>query len=87
MDHDPDFSKPLDFSRFHDLEHRPFSAYCRGMYGGPRRHLHLWWTYKLLPDLHRETLCRLGRHRWINAWSEWNGEHRACRHCFTPQGS
>jgi hypothetical protein len=54
----------LDFSQFHDLMHRPFSAACRAKPGGPRRHLTLWWTYRAEPAIQRHTWCRVGVHRW-----------------------
>lgn len=38
--------KVLDFSQFHDLDHRWFTRYCHEQYGGWKNHLQLWWIYK-----------------------------------------
>lgn len=54
----------LDFSQFHDLMHKPFTAACRARPGGWRRHVALWWAYMARPWVRTQTTCRLGRHEW-----------------------
>lgn len=82
MTHDFPAEPELDFSRFHDLMHRPFTRRCRSMYGGSRHHIALWWEYMAWPWAHRQTLCRLGLHepayeagrrRTVGCW--------VCLHC------
>jgi hypothetical protein len=74
----------LDFSQFHDLMHRPFGPYCWTMYGGPRRHVALWWKYQASPDIRRATLCRVDRHEWADCWRRSKGWFKACTHCARP---
>lgn len=62
--------------------HVPFSPYCWSMPGGPVHHIRLWWEYKARPDLRRQTLCRLGRHYWVEAWRRDLGEVTCCRYCW-----
>ena len=38
--------KKLDFSQFHGLFHWIASPDCWRSYGGPTRHLQLWWQYQ-----------------------------------------
>lgn len=57
----------LDFSEWHPMGHIPFSHTCRSYYGGGRRHLWLWWTWRGRLTMRRLTLCKLGRHEW----GEW----------------
>jgi hypothetical protein len=71
----------LDFSRFHDLMHTPFTANCWSLYGGPRHHLTLYWRWVARPMLLRNTLCRLGRHRWTIVRSTTQGQFDMCGNC------
>lgn len=71
----------LDFSEFHDLMHRPFTAECRSLYGGWRRHLSLWWEFRVQPELRAATLCRIGWHRWRDGWSRDLGDCWSCWPC------
>jgi hypothetical protein len=83
--------KKLDFSEFHPLMHRLGSRECRSYYGGPKRHVQIWWWYKFeyKPKnvWHRWVLCRLGRHVPMTGWSradvesEWVSRVN-CRYCI-----
>lgn len=75
---DPD---KISFDIFHDLMHRPFTAYCRSMHGGSRHHLSLWWDYIGRPRLGRALRCRFGRHRWCDGWSQALGDSWICGDC------
>lgn len=58
----------LDFSRFHELFHRPFTRECYQQYGGPRNHLELAWEFqyrdKVIRPFWKYTLCLLDKHKW-----------------------
>jgi len=86
--------KELDFSQFHPLMHRPFSRECFGWYGGPTRHIELWWDYQR-PDPIGAVLCRLGRHDMTpywrgmgsGPWTKDNATGLMCRrHCGKREG-
>jgi hypothetical protein len=49
---------------FHGLFHPVWSRQCDNR----RLHLSRAWEYRWRPELHRVTLCRLGRHRVIKSW-------------------
>jgi hypothetical protein len=72
----------IDFSRFHDLMHKPFTATCRAQYGGWRRHLALWWTFKAWPWVREQTTCRLGLHSWCAGRTREQGPMWICQYCF-----
>lgn len=78
---EPPKVRHLDFSEFHDLMHRPFTAECRSMYGGSRRHLSLWWEFIGQPALARRFLCPTSRHRWCDGWSKALGDIWVCANC------
>lgn len=75
--------KNLDFSQFHDLMHMPFTPYCWRMFGGPRRHMTLWWEHVAVSELRRNTLCQFGRHRH-RTWRRTGrlDTFRACVDCL-----
>lgn len=79
-DFDP-YKIKLDFSQFHDLMHRPFTAECRSMYGGWRHHVSLWWEYMGRPRLAYLLKCRFGWHYWLDGWSKALGDCQICRNC------
>lgn len=86
MDKPPDFSKAkIDMSRFHDLMHRPFTAHCRSMYGGPRHHLSLWWEYIGSSWVASRTRCRIGWHRWCDSWTQNLGDSWTCGDCYAQR--
>lgn len=74
----------LDFSQFHDLMHKPFTAACRARPGGWCRHVTLWWTYMAWPRIREQTTCRLGLHVWCAAWTR-HGLIWACEFCDEPR--
>jgi hypothetical protein len=53
----------LDFSVWHPLDHRPWSARCRTFYGGGVHHVTLWREYQAPRPIQR-IKCRLGWHDW-----------------------
>lgn len=81
----------LDFSEFHPLDHYIWEPRCRDHFGGPKRHIQLWWWYKFeyTPEKvwHRWVLCRLDRHQSSKGWgrkdpdSEWVSTVN-CRWCW-----
>lgn len=76
----------LDFSQFHDLMHLPFTPYCLRQYGGPLRHVSLWWEFVAHEKLRKLAWCRCGRHRWVE-WSRTGSTEKffACRDCLEPK--
>lgn len=81
----PASSLDLDFSVYHPLDHTPFTATCRNYYGGWRNHLQLEWSYRLVPGLRRQLLCRFGKHTPVthrNRISRW----LACQDCHVALG-
>jgi hypothetical protein len=48
--------------RFHDLMHSVWRCHDR------RLHLSRAWEYRWEPELRRQTLCRVGRHRITKSW-------------------
>lgn len=51
------------------------------MYGGARHHLRLWWEFIGRPAFRARTLCRVGRHRWCDGWSQSLGDVWICSAC------
>lgn len=82
MEKPPEFNPDkISFEIFHDLMHRPFTAECRAMYGGSRRHLALWFDLLAVPAVLAATLCLVGLHRWRDGWSRTLGDIWICRDC------
>lgn len=80
--------KKLDFSEFHPLDHWPFRRRCRAYY--PRglksglHHMGLAWEYKWSESIREHTLCRLGKHRWVEEVTYVDGFPKPstiCRDC------
>lgn len=59
----------FDFSEYHPLDHNIFDSICGMYFGGWRQHIALWWEYQEEPALRRQTMCRIGRHSWVDYWS------------------
>jgi hypothetical protein len=85
MDDGPPRIRELDFSDFHPIDHYPGTAYCRSLPGGFRRHLSLAWEFKWPQALGRATLCRIGRHRWVQGWVK-DKPSTICRNCWVIKG-
>lgn len=51
---------------FHDLLHSVRE--CVGYPGGRLKHLTLAWEYQWSEQVRAVTLCRLGRHDWMDSW-------------------
>lgn len=64
----PDPEK-LDFSLFHPLDHYIWEERCQEFYGGPKRHIQLWWEFIGSHWLHEHTTCKLGIHTYTQYWS------------------
>jgi hypothetical protein len=73
--------KKLDFSQFHPLDHNIFDKECKEWYGGRLNHIKLWWRYQFEPDLVRNTLCRLGLHRFVEYNDNKDKKWLACYYC------
>lgn len=86
----------LDFSRFHDQFHRPFTRECYQQYGGPWHHLKLAWEFhrkdQVIRPFWKHTFCLIGKHKWViwktgNTpwWSKELGKpsdyHPTCKYC------
>lgn len=77
----------LNFDEFHPLDHPVWTRRCREFYGGPRRHLEMWWAFKAHDWLHGHTLCKVGRHRPTTAFEpRRNRMRRECQWCWKPLG-
>lgn len=73
----------LDFSEFHPLDHPWYSRECAGMPGGRKNHLSLARAYLWEPYLRRKTLCRVGRHGWVEWVKPKTGERGVeCFWCY-----
>lgn len=79
----------LDFSLFHPLDHRPWEPRCREFYGGPFRHIQLWWEFIASHWLHEKTLCKLGVHHYTEHWrgrdpetGKWLEVGKSCVYCL-----
>lgn len=67
------------------------SRECWSLYGGPRQHFRLWWTYKCewTPEkMWHRWLCYHGHHNWtggyhVNIMGRERYIQRACGWCFT----
>ncbi|MET0702462.1 MAG: hypothetical protein ABWY93_22635 [Mycobacterium sp.] len=77
----------IDFSRFHPLDHRPFTARCRSLYGGTRNHLRLTWAYRrrdqVLGPWRRIFGCAFGSHREIVVHLPAGRIRPCCQDCGT----
>lgn len=72
----------IEMSRFHDLMHWPFTRECRSRHGGSRRHIKLYWEYRLRSELRRNTLCRIHWHRRVRMTDHHSGRTvRPCWYC------
>lgn len=58
----------IEYDMFHDLAHAPFTPWCFGQYGGPLRHIALWWDFMFVPRFLEATKCRFGRHEMVPYW-------------------
>lgn len=79
--------RSISFEYYHDQFHAIGSPTCWRRYGGPRRHVALWWEYRASEWLRARTVCRLNRHRWVS-WRRRDVGTRevvkrftACRDC------
>lgn len=86
-DQKPDFKNAqLDFSEFHPLMHRWASPECFRWYGGPWRHMELWWQFQSsLPCLigrHDYWGSPLSREEWRSgAWEQSEETDWKCMRC------
>lgn len=75
----------IDFSRFHPIDHYPWTARCRSLYGGGFYHVRIWWGHIGRQYLRAWTVCRLGRHQPVRAWREDPKKFSVvCRNCGKP---
>jgi hypothetical protein len=75
----------LDFSKFHPMDHSPWTARCRSFYGGSIRHAYLWWYYIAVPAIARNTKCKVNWHQWGKVrYRDMAADEvlESCMHCY-----
>jgi hypothetical protein len=78
--------KKIDFSQFHPFDHIPGGTRCFALYGGPKQHMKLSWEFYWSSELRRVTLCRIGRHKYVDGWQRKSKDDpwqalTTCRDC------
>ena len=80
---DPD---KLDFSQFHPIDHYWFEPRCKELYGKRRIHFKYAWEFIHLPRLKSWTLCKVGRHNYVQWWRHEQPLFEACSYCSKKKG-